>query len=50
MTNLRCIEIYEEYFSDFDRYYEEIPENDMNRDENRKFNSYKLCYVDKDLE
>ncbi|CAD8083135.1 unnamed protein product [Paramecium primaurelia] len=49
LINLGSFKIYEEYFSGYDRYYEEILGIESNRDKNRNFDSYKFCYVDKDL-
>ncbi|CAD8194848.1 unnamed protein product [Paramecium octaurelia] len=49
LTNMGKGNVYQENFSGFDIYYEETSERDSNRDVNRRFNSYKYCYVDKDL-
>ncbi|CAK57926.1 unnamed protein product (macronuclear) [Paramecium tetraurelia] len=49
LTNMGRENIYQENFSGFDRYYEEMSERDTYRAVNRRFNSFKYCYVDKDL-
>ncbi|CAD8190888.1 unnamed protein product [Paramecium pentaurelia] len=51
LTNLGKEKIYQEYFSGFDRYDEELTKNELKKKkgENRYFNAYKLLYVDEDL-
>ncbi|CAK83763.1 unnamed protein product (macronuclear) [Paramecium tetraurelia] len=51
LTNLGREKVYQEYFSGFDRYDEELTHKELKKKkgENRYFNAYKLLYVDEDL-
>ncbi|CAD8199909.1 unnamed protein product [Paramecium octaurelia] len=51
LTNLGREKVYQEYFSGFDRYNEELTTKEFKKKkgEDRFFNAYKLLYVDEDL-